>query len=110
MKLLFALGKVATAGLAVSGIGLGGQLGKIGLSVGPAHKGGIAIDIGGGHHHKAQPHSHHKSGIAIDIGGGHHKAQPHSHYKSGIAIDIGAGHHKAHPHPHYKRSEKQAEY
>lgn len=57
-----ALGKVAGAGLGVSTLALG-QLGKIALSVAPHAKGGIAIDIGGGHHghsHEAKSYSHHE--------------------------------------------------
>ncbi|KAF8787431.1 uncharacterized protein LOC129972278 [Argiope bruennichi] len=62
LKLLMALGKVAGAGLGVSALGLG-QLGKIALKIGPAHKGaGIAIDLGGGHshHHEAKSYSHYE--------------------------------------------------
>ncbi|KAG8198942.1 hypothetical protein JTE90_015148 [Oedothorax gibbosus] len=60
LNLLLALGKVAGAGLGVGALGLS-QLGKLGLKLGPIHKGaGIAIDVGGSHHEAKSHHSHYE--------------------------------------------------
>lgn len=73
MKLLFALGKIAGAGLGVGALGLS-QLGKVALSVAPAHnKGKIAIDIGGGGHHHSHHHRQGKAYPGYEHGEKHHE-------------------------------------